>query len=218
MSGDATAWTWRHSPYKGAAFAVHLAIADVVNDMHGNEFWAANATLCAKARVGRQRCNEVLGEMVADGYLEVLSRPRNGAHEPVRYRFLTPASPVAWAAGKPRPVASGDRSDSEAGTDLSPQATGAVAVDDRKLSPEATQTKKGTQPNDYPPTPRPAPRSRRAAADRARSARGDRGSGGGEGLTPPDVVRGQAARARAVRDLLKPPGAGPDDDDKRVAS
>ena len=131
MSGEATGWVYKHSPYTGAAFAVHLAMADVVNDVCGNEFWAANATLCAKARVGRQRCNEVLAQMVDEGYLEVIERPPRGTHAPVRYRFLMPAgSPVVFD-GSARAVAM-----------VSPEATPGVAVDDMKVSSEATQSLK----------------------------------------------------------------------------
>ena len=51
MSAEATGWVWRHSPWKGehAKFLLHLAVADVVNDAHGNEFWMSQANLAEKS-------------------------------------------------------------------------------------------------------------------------------------------------------------------------
>lgn len=143
MSADAEAWVWKHSPYKGAAFIIHLAMADVVNDMHGNEFWASNSTLAEKARVGRQAANEAVRQMVQDGLLLVLETPRRrGQYAPVRYRFLMPDATVIWSSHGPDRVASDDTADG------SPCRLGRhdrVASDDTTVSPLTTQTQRGTQ-------------------------------------------------------------------------
>lgn len=97
MGDIARAWTWEHSPYSGSAFTVHLALADIANDTHGMELWVVNTKLAQKARVGRQRVNEILQQMVDDGALAVVERPRRGEHRPVRYRFLMPEMPVVFS-------------------------------------------------------------------------------------------------------------------------
>ena len=142
MSAEAEGWVWKHSPYKGAAFQVHLAVADVVNDMHGWEFWAANAPLAAKARVGRQACNQALRRMVADGLLEVLWSPPAGKPAPVKYRFLMPTVPVVWPGFSDFRVA---MNDTPKALTVSPETTRRVAVDDSSVSPETTQTQEVTQ-------------------------------------------------------------------------
>lgn len=90
MSATATGWVFDKSPYKGALFALHLAIADTVNDTYGNELWAAVATLAEKARLGERIVRKGLAQMVDDGLLELVSA-RNGHVR--RYRFLMPANP-----------------------------------------------------------------------------------------------------------------------------
>lgn len=211
MSGRATGWVYERSPYTGAAFSVHLAIADVVNDMHGNEFWAANATLCAKARVGRQRCNEVLGQMVADGLLEVIERPRRGEHAPVRYRFLMPEGAPVVFDGTGR-VAVDDTSSTPK---VSPETTPGVAVDDMKVSPEATQSLRGNEkePNgaDSPASP-----SSRSSTARARNGADNAGltpdvpqvsaaATSSENLTPTERARLMNAETRRARAQGTPP-------------
>lgn len=86
MSGEATGFVWRESPYTGAAFVVHLAIADVVNDLHDNEFWMSTKALAAKARIGRATAVRVLARLTADGYLIKLTEGKDiGA--PAHYSF-----------------------------------------------------------------------------------------------------------------------------------
>lgn len=90
MSSQAVGWVFAESPYKGAAFALHLAIADTVNDAYENELWASVSTLAEKARLGERIVRKVMQQMVDDGLLELLSA-RNGHIR--RYRFLMPANP-----------------------------------------------------------------------------------------------------------------------------
>lgn len=75
---------WR-SPYKGSQLVVLLAIGDVVNDAHDNEFYMTVGALAEKANVSRTWAKECLARFVADGWLEVLESSRGRV--PARYRF-----------------------------------------------------------------------------------------------------------------------------------
>lgn len=92
MSAEATAWTFRHSPVTGATLVVHLAIADSVNDQHGNEFWMAIPRLASKARVERRTAGRAVAELVDWGMIECLSTEPDAMRSgrPLRYRFLFP--------------------------------------------------------------------------------------------------------------------------------
>lgn len=97
MSAEATGWVWKYSPYTGAPLLVHLAIADVVNDTHDNEFWMSGAKLAAKAKVSRHTVTDTLTDMQARGLMEMLE---SGAEHrrPSRFRFLMPTSAVSALA------------------------------------------------------------------------------------------------------------------------
>lgn len=101
MSAEAVGWVYRHSPYKGAAFAIHLAIADVVNDFHGNEVWASQAMIGDKARVRRQGVSEHMGTLASDGFITLLEDNAR-AGKPNRYRFEYPMVPVVWGVSAER--------------------------------------------------------------------------------------------------------------------
>ena len=76
----------------GVPFAVHLAIADTVNDMHGNEVWLAQETLAVKARCNRRTVRTALAALINAGYLAELDGvPIGGGGRPVRrFRFVMP--------------------------------------------------------------------------------------------------------------------------------
>ena len=94
MSIDAMKWVFDNSPYKGTRRLIHLIIADVVNPMAQNHFWAANETVAQRAACSRQYVNTALGEMVADGYLKVVKegKPTTGKGHTVKYEFIFPES------------------------------------------------------------------------------------------------------------------------------
>lgn len=94
MSAEATGWVWKHSPYKGAELLVHLAIADVVNDVNGNEFWMSGTNLADKAKVSRSTVVATLRDLV-DRELMELVESRAHIRQPSRFRFLMPASAVS---------------------------------------------------------------------------------------------------------------------------
>lgn len=85
MSAEAVGWVFSDSPYDGTMFALHLALADIVNDTYGNEVWASTTTLATKARVSTRSVRRGLQQMVKDGTL-VLVAAEEG--KPRRYRFV----------------------------------------------------------------------------------------------------------------------------------
>lgn len=89
MSAEATGWVFKNSPYKGAAFAVHLSMADSVNDQNENEFWMSITNLGIKARVARETAARAVSQMVEDGVLELIQDNSN-IGRPSRYCFLMP--------------------------------------------------------------------------------------------------------------------------------
>lgn len=107
MSAEAVGWVFRHSPFKGAAFAVHQAIADSVNDQNGNEFWMASPNLAVKARVSERAARGAIATLVEKGYIEPVDATmfdpteRQRAGRPARYRFLFPDdAPVVYETRK----------------------------------------------------------------------------------------------------------------------
>ncbi len=104
MSAIATGWVWEHSPYKHtskAALLVHLAIADVVNDAHDNEFFMSTYNLTTKlgSCVSRNTVETTLRDMVARGLLEIIES--GGAQrKPTRYRFVRTTSQAIGLASQ----------------------------------------------------------------------------------------------------------------------
>jgi hypothetical protein len=87
MSAEAVGWVFRHSPYSGDALVIHLALADVANDLHGNEVWLMRAAIAEKSRCSISTVARTLRVMCDDGYLTVLEEGR-GRGNPTRYRFV----------------------------------------------------------------------------------------------------------------------------------
>lgn len=87
MSNEACGWVWRHSPLTGAQLLVHLAIADVVNDAHGNTFWMSTEALARKARTSRSTVTETLRVLREAGLLEVV-KAGGQTRAPSVYKFV----------------------------------------------------------------------------------------------------------------------------------
>lgn len=127
VSAEATGWTWRHSPFKTPArFLIHLAIADVVNDGHGNEFWMSNIALAGKTGTARETVTRVLDEMKnADPPLVTVlgCLPSRSSRFPiVNYRFEMPDLPLRdfykrRSSDERSPVTSDERSPEPVTTD-----------------------------------------------------------------------------------------------------
>ena len=153
MSAEASGWVWRRSPYKGVAFAIHLAIADSVNDQNDYELWMRQAVIATKARTRRATVNETLAKLIADGYLELVAEGTGGAN---RYRFLMPpTAPVVYDSRPKRQPAAANAPEQlplggvrSADTGCTPSEQGGVRPANRGVRPantELKQTQGGTQ-------------------------------------------------------------------------
>ena len=92
MSAENVAWVYRHSPYKGVKFGIHLAMADIANAAHGNEIWMRHEKLAAMARTSRPSVSKFCAEMIEDGLLELVEdNSQNGRNDASRYRLLCPS-------------------------------------------------------------------------------------------------------------------------------
>lgn len=87
MSAEAAGHVYRHSPYRGAVFQVHLAIGDTVSDQNGNEFWMSQPKTAVKARVSERAVREALSTLEHDGWTERLAE-QHGRHKGTTYRFV----------------------------------------------------------------------------------------------------------------------------------
>jgi hypothetical protein len=103
VSAAATAWVWRHSPYKNGALNVHAALADTANDLNDNQIWFGIEKLSRKARVGRSTAIATLGKMIDDGFLEIVSEQR-GQAAPKVHRLLFPDDAPVVYEDNPRPT------------------------------------------------------------------------------------------------------------------
>jgi hypothetical protein len=95
VSAEAVGYVYRHSPYEGATFQVHLAIADSVNDQNRNEFFMRLHRLADKARVTRQSVSRAVGRLLEDAFL-VMVAEGGGRGRPARYRFAFPECSVVF--------------------------------------------------------------------------------------------------------------------------
>lgn len=97
MSAEAVGWVYRYSPYKGAEFAIHLAIADSVSDLYENSFFMRLAKLGRKARVSRETASRAIGKMIEQGFLEASEgRSKGGFSDVGKYHFLMPVTPQVF--------------------------------------------------------------------------------------------------------------------------
>jgi hypothetical protein len=102
MSAKAVGWVYDHSPYTGAKFAVHLAIADSANDIYGYEFWMAFTKLARKSRLTRQAVQQAVHQMTEDGALKLVWQSNGGRSRPSRYELVMSTDfPQVWEATAP---------------------------------------------------------------------------------------------------------------------
>lgn len=86
MSAEAVAYVTKYSPYTGNTFVIHLMIADVVNDTHGNEFFMATDNLARKSRASKRTAQRAIDTFVADGFLTLKAPAKQ--HYPAVYQFV----------------------------------------------------------------------------------------------------------------------------------
>src|SRR5262245_40342416 len=96
MSAEAVGYVYRHSPYTGTKFAIHLAIADSVNDQHDHRLWMSVGTLAAKARTERRTVGRALSALVEDGFLDCCDCVDQRTGRPHEYVFCFPDRPVVY--------------------------------------------------------------------------------------------------------------------------
>lgn len=137
MSGEASGEVWKHSPLTGSQLLVHLAIGDVVNDIHENEFWMSTDSLAKKARVSRSTVTETLRWLVENGFLELL-QAGGVSRKPSRYRFLFTSAP----SNATRPLSD------------STSAVSAHELKELKEIPNSASAISGLEPNDQEPDPK----------------------------------------------------------------
>jgi hypothetical protein len=95
VSSEAIGWVYRHSPYRGAAYAVHHAMADSANDQNGYLVWLANPKMAAKARCQIRSVVDAKAKLIADGFAELVDT-QHGNGGGATYRMLFPDVPVVY--------------------------------------------------------------------------------------------------------------------------
>lgn len=123
MSAQAVGSVWyRCSDLTPAQAIVALAVADVVNDVHANEFWMTSKALARKVGMHHRSVRDRLGELTDLGWIQVVVAEPGS---PIRYRWLgvesdTPGSESLDAGSEshtPPPSSSSNSSNStERGT------------------------------------------------------------------------------------------------------
>lgn len=94
MSAEAVGYVYRHSPYTGAMFTIHLAIADTVSDQHHNQFWMSTTNLATKTRTTRRTVQKAIDQLCDDFFI-IQTRPAN-QHQPATYKFLYPPVDIVY--------------------------------------------------------------------------------------------------------------------------
>lgn len=150
MSAEAVGWVFRHSPYKGSLFQVHLAVADSVNDQNGNKFWLSQGNLAKKTRLTRKAAGAALGTLVADGYLRELraTSTSHGGRGVRNFRFLFPDVDVVYET---RSVPDDDEDDEA----LDPNASPVPIGNDGPMSTEDATNEYGGRNQCAPSTHKP---------------------------------------------------------------
>lgn len=151
MSAEATGWVWKHSPYSGAQLLVHLAIADVVNDVNENQFWMSTSALASKAKVSRNTVTTMLSDLVARGLLEMVESGA-ASRRPSVFRFLMPASALTALA----PFGDNSAASATTARDMRGQRASTSAISDGSLarSPRANPREITQEPKGSPSSSR----------------------------------------------------------------
>lgn len=126
----------KHSPYRGSAYHVHKAIAEVVNKERGWLFYGRLTEFAKKTRIDRKTINAAITQMVRHGYLKELRPPARMVDVdgfpklvptgfPAVYKFVFVANaPVVYdAEGK-------DLARDDGGEEDSSPPVGVIPVDD----------------------------------------------------------------------------------------
>jgi hypothetical protein len=99
VSLEAVVWTLKNSPLQTKGILVHIAMANVVNDLYDNQVFMKLDTLVEVSRCSRATVCATIAQLLELGLLEKVdsdeeSHRRRSQHKPVRYRFLMPQPEV----------------------------------------------------------------------------------------------------------------------------
>lgn len=86
MSIEAMNHVWKNTTYQPGQTLILLAIADVVNDTHGNRFFMSIPALAAKTKCSDRTVQRTLSQFVEDGWLSV-EVEGSGRGNTTEYRF-----------------------------------------------------------------------------------------------------------------------------------
>lgn len=101
MSMEALAHAWNKSPHGGPTFLALIAIADIVNDQNGNDFWMSLDTLSKKTRMARSTAQTAVAKLEETGWLKRISAEKG---KTVRYRFIIDNTrPDVWSSTRTIP-------------------------------------------------------------------------------------------------------------------
>ena len=78
---------WSDSPYNGTRLILHLALADMAHD--DGRFFASQTHLAKKSRCTTHYIREVINEMIAQGYIAIVSKGNSKGNATV-YQLLFP--------------------------------------------------------------------------------------------------------------------------------
>lgn len=137
LSSQAIGSVIEHSPYKGAAFAVHMIIADVVNPQNGNKFWMSFNSTAKRARITRRATIIAIGKMVQDGLLRLVEKRDNNSSV---YEFILPSSEHHSLVGS-EPASPGSEH-------RTPEVVNTVPVGSEPASPKPNKNPILTQPSE----------------------------------------------------------------------
>lgn len=79
---------WSDSPYNGTRLILHLALADMAHD--DGRFFASQAHLAKKARCTTHYVREVINELIAGGYIVIVTKGNSRGKATV-YQLLMPS-------------------------------------------------------------------------------------------------------------------------------
>jgi len=134
---------FEHSPYEDSTFVVHLALADVANDLNENKIWAFHETLARKARVSDRSLSRAIATLLADGFLQKLESPQGRARRATVYRFLfRPVATVAINANDDAIGRHQERSTVATGDNLAGRA---FSLEQKQIQPKGTSSRKRSQ-------------------------------------------------------------------------
>lgn len=114
MSIDIMSWVWKHSPTKGSARLVLLALADNANDT--GYCWPSQATIARKANLGKRHTIRVLEELEDQGCIKRIQRAENGKNLTTMYQVIVTPETLSL---------------------VTPESPGSVPQDTRVVTPES---------------------------------------------------------------------------------